>query len=440
MKFSSFATLAAIASAVHAKDVSCRVNGQEVAIVDLDSGSCPFSIPENLPVTFRFDAEDDYEVDAYYVTADQKYWNDIENAGRQIAVPANQLYGKGPAPIFHVHDEEKPGSNSTAALRRRFNAQFLAKRDPKDDLVGEIKEKDGEPSDATVEVVDVGAPTSSYHSTVTETHTGTQTVTITSCDDHHCVTTTAPCTWGPTTKTEHDTTTTYTTWCPIETVTNTHTQTLTITSCDDHECHTKTTTAPCTWGPTTKTEHGTTTTYTTWCPIETVTNTHTQTLTITSCDDHECHTKTTTAPCTWGPTTKTEHGTETIVTTWCPVESHPAPAPQPEPSTPGAPGPAPTTEAPGETKPPAPGPGPAPTSQAPGPAPGPGPAPTSQAPGPAPGPAPPQSSVAGESTLITTPGPAPAPTSPGVSSFENAGALAKGSLLAMAALPLAYLL
>lgn len=139
MKFSSFATLAAIASAVHAKDVSCRVNGQEVAIVDLDSGSCPFSIPENLPVTFRFDAEDDYEVDAYYVTADQKYWNDIENAGRQIAVPANQLYGKGPAPIFHVHDEEKPGSNSTAALRRRFNAQFLAKRDPKDDLVGEIR-------------------------------------------------------------------------------------------------------------------------------------------------------------------------------------------------------------------------------------------------------------------------------------------------------------
>ncbi|PSK76575.1 hypothetical protein CJJ07_003597 [Candidozyma auris] len=361
MKFSSFATLAAIASAVHAKDVSCRVNGQEVAIVDLDSGSCPFSIPENLPVTFRFDAEDDYEVDAYYVTADQKYWNDIENAGRQIAVPANQLYGKGPAPIFHVHDEEKPGSNSTAALRRRFNAQFLAKRDPKDDLVGEIRRT---------------------------THTGTQTVTITSCDDHHCVTTTAPCTWGPTTKTEHDTTTTYTTWCPIETVTNTHTQTLTITSCDDHECHTKTTTAPC----------------------------------------------------TWGPTTKTEHGTETIVTTWCPVESHPAPAPQPEPSTPGAPGPAPTTEAPGETKPPAPGPGPAPTSQAPGPAPGPGPAPTSQAPGPAPGPAPPQSSVAGESTLITTPGPAPAPTSPGVSSFENAGALAKGSLLAMAALPLAYLL
>lgn len=448
MKFSSIVTTAAFAMAASAKDVSCRVNGQEVAQVDLDTGDCPFSIPESLPVTFRFDAEDDYEVDAYYVNADQKYWNDIENAGRTVDVPAKELYGKDATNLFHVHAEESPSSNSTAALRRRFNAQMLQARDEKDDLVASIKAQDGEGTEVTIEVVDIDTPTpgpSGPSGTVTETNTGTTIITVTSCEDDKCHETTTPATWGPTTTTVEGTETIYTTWCPVVTETNTHTTIVTVTSCEDDKCHE--TTKPATWGPTTTTVHGEETVYTTWCPVETETNTHTTIVTVTHCEEDKC--EETTKPATWGPTTTTVEGEKTVYTTWCPVETAPEqPGPEPAPTTkaPGATEPAPEQPAPTQEAPEKPAPSqeapekPAPTQEAPEqPAPskeateqpptGGAPAPTEGAP----------STVAGPSTFISSPG-APAPTQSGISTYEGAAAAVKGSLLALAAIPLAYIL
>lgn len=344
MKFSTFASAAVVAATAVAKDVSCRVDGKEVAQVDLDSGKCPFKIPSKYPVKFDYKDDDDYEVDAYYVNVDDKYWNDIENEGRTIDVPAKALYNKDAAPLFHVHDEHTPASNSSSAMRKRFSAQLNVRAD-KSSVVDSVKKQSGKEIPVKVQVVDPSAasssaPTSSGSGTVTHTNSETTLVTVTSCSDNKCHESTATSQWGPTTVTVSDETTVLTTWCPVTaTETNTHTTLVTVTSCADNKCHE--TTAPATWGPTTSTVEGTETVYTTWCPVSTATQTNTDTtiVTVTSCDDNKCHQST--KPATWGPTTSTVEGTETVYTTWCPVESTTA--------APAASTAKPTTEAPKPT-------------------------------------------------------------------------------------------
>ncbi|GEQ71491.1 hypothetical protein JCM33374_g5175 [Metschnikowia sp. JCM 33374] len=114
---------------------------------------------------------------------------------------------------------------------------------------------------------------------------GTTIITITSCFDHKCTTTTVPATQGPTTVTNNGETTIYTTWCPITSTAVTEslensgtaavstgtitdivaTTIITITSCSDHKC--TETTVSATQGPTTMTTNGVTTVFTTWCPL-----------------------------------------------------------------------------------------------------------------------------------------------------------------------------
>lgn len=336
MRFSFASTAVMLAATCAAKDVSCRVDGKEVAQVDLDSGKCPFKVPSQYPVNFKYKSDDEYLVDAYYVKSDDKYWNDIEGAGRTISVPAKSLYNQDAVSLYHVHDEHTPASNSSSAMRKRFNAHLEVRADTTA-VVDEIKKKEGEAISVKVSVVDAtnssssAAPSSAAEGTVTHTNSETTVVTITSCDDNKCQESTATSQWGPTTVTVSDQETVYTTWCPISTATQTNTETtmVTVTSCADDKC--QETTKPATWGPTTSTVEGTETVYTTWCPVETETktNTHSTIVTITSCADNECHEHT--KPATWGPTTSTVEGTETVYTTWCPVSEEPKSAPSTAP-------------------------------------------------------------------------------------------------------------
>lgn len=335
MKFSTVLSTALVAATGLAQDVACRVNGAQVAVVDLETGICNFPLPGSLPVNFRFGSFEDYLVDAYYATVGSKFFNDIPNAGRSIDIPALLLFGGSSIPLHHIHLFKSPASNSTAALRKRFNAQVLQARDDLSDFVKYVKEQEGEEisglvfavsdPDVSSSVSGTGATgsstgatgsTTSAAGTVTKTNSETTIITVTSCSDNKCHETTVPATKGPVTTTVEGTETVYTTWCPVETVTKKTTTVVTITKCEKDVCHE--TTAPATWGPATTTVAGTETVYSTWCPVtETVTKHSTTVVTVTKCVDDVCHK--TTAPATWGPVTTTVEGTETVYTTWCPV-------------------------------------------------------------------------------------------------------------------------
>ncbi|KAF5213343.1 hypothetical protein E0198_000862 [Clavispora lusitaniae] len=341
MKFSTVVATSVVAATAIAQDVACRVNGVQQSVVDLDTGVCPFTIPSSLPVNFRYASDEDYLVDAYYTEVQSgKIFNDIAGAGRVIEIPAKDLYNAAAAALFHVHLEESPASNSTAALRKRFQietekrdeADIVAKVEaatgtavPSSELTFDVTDPDTSSSSApgsgsTTESESASGSATASGSDVTSTVTGVSStiVTITSCSDHKCTETTAPATWGVTTETKADTTIIYSTWCPVVTKTELSTTLVTITSCSDNKCHE--TTAPATWGETTETKKGgETTVYSTWCPVTTTEVASTTVVTITSCADNKCHE--TTAPATWGETTETKGGETTVYSTWCPVPS-----------------------------------------------------------------------------------------------------------------------
>lgn len=433
MKFSTIFATALVAATGLAQDVACRVNGIQQSVVDLETGECPFVIPSSLPVNFRYDGADDYFVDAYYAFIGQRFFNDIPGAGRVISIPARLLYDQGTFPLYHIHAEESPASNSTAALRKRFNSQLLDKRDELSDFVERIKSLDGVevPSDALLSVNNPDV-SSSAGSGSGSTGTGASTGAGSSGASTTGGATGASTTGGAET----------------DVVTNTHSTLITITSCSENKC--SKTTVPATWGPVTSTVDEEVTVYTTWCPVTevTVTEKSTKIITITSCANHKCSEVTT--PATWGPTTKTVEGEVTVYTTWCPVASTPAASVEtsvvtsagehttvvyttvvtkPAPAAPGAPGASVETSvvtSAGEqttvvyTT--------VVTKSAPG------------APG-APG-APAGTTVAGESTLATvTTGASSAASAPPAISTSFAGAAkVGGSLIALMAIPFAYLL
>lgn len=124
MRFSTVVatSLAFLSSAVVSKDVACLVEGQSVAVVDLDTGVCPFTIPSGLPAPlFTYTADDDYDALFYYsIVESTRYFTDIVNAGNIISIPARLLYGKSGAPLYQVKAQEEPASNSTGAIRKRL--------------------------------------------------------------------------------------------------------------------------------------------------------------------------------------------------------------------------------------------------------------------------------------------------------------------------------
>lgn len=309
MRFSSIVAAASTVATVLSKDVACVIDGEAVSTVDLDSGSCDFTIPSSLPVSFKYTAADDYSTDFYYLVAQNfRYFNDIVNAGRSINVPAKSLYGSSGSPLYQVHAEKSPAANNT--LKRNINAY---KRDAASDLADSLKAQDGSPVEShKFEVLDI----STAPATSTETVTHHTSVTITSCEDDKCTETVVPGKETVTTVTVNDEVTSYTTVCPL-TETDVHHTTVTITSCDDHKC--VVTPVPGKETVTTVTKNGEVTSYTTVCPL---TEGHDETtstvlVTVTSCVDNKCHP--TVVPGVETMTTVTVNGEVTSYTTVCPL-------------------------------------------------------------------------------------------------------------------------
>ncbi|OBA22343.1 hypothetical protein METBIDRAFT_151641 [Metschnikowia bicuspidata var. bicuspidata NRRL YB-4993] len=318
MKFTTLAAASVLAASACAKDVACRVGGVQQSVVDLDTGSCSFVIPDAVPVTFDFTAPDNYLVDACYALVNgNRFYNNIPEAGRTVTVPAKEMMDQGNFPIMGVHAEMSPAINSTMALRARFNSKFVSKRDAESDLVDYIMTLNGtalldapELSVSDVDAVSSASGvsesmtsayesmtsvyesmTSVYESTSTATYESTTILTITSCSDDVCSESTAT---------------------PTETVTNTVATTIiTITSCSDDKCVESTATA--TQGPTTVTTDGSTTVYTTWCPV----TEHASSTVITSATTGANGEETTvTVTATQGATTVTSGDETTVYTTW----------------------------------------------------------------------------------------------------------------------------
>lgn len=223
MKFSLAAAASLFAASAAAVDVACLVNGESVAVVDLDTGSCPFTVPSSLPTEFQFTSIEEYDVTFYYAIAQNiRYFTDIVNAGRVISIPANALFNSPGAPLFSVHVERQAGSNSTAAVRRRLLQQSeIVKRDAASDFADSLKSIDGVavPNGGVTFSVVLANPSSSASdsasNTATVTNTATTVVTITSCSDNKCSEATVPATNGWTTVTTNGVVTSYTTWCPV---------------------------------------------------------------------------------------------------------------------------------------------------------------------------------------------------------------------------------
>lgn len=295
-----------------AKEVACVVDGKAVGTTDLETGSCPFTIPESLPVNFDYKSQDNYKVDFYYAIAqNHRYFSDIENKGREISIPAKSLYGTDGAPLYHVHAEKSAPSNST--LKRD-----VYKRDGASDLANSLKTQDGTPEKGhKFEVVDL----TDASGLTTETATSTLLVTITSCSDNKCVETAVPGKETVTTVTVNDEVTSYTTVCPLtEAAESTSTVLVTITSCENNKCFE--TAVPGKETVTTVTINDKVTSYTTVCPAtEDVEETSTVLVTVT-CTDDAC-TPETKAPESEAPatdlTTVTISDEVTTYTTVCPV-------------------------------------------------------------------------------------------------------------------------
>ncbi|CAH6718543.1 yeast-form wall Protein 1 [[Candida] jaroonii] len=294
MKFTSVLSTAVLAATAIAQDVACLVNGEQVAVVDLDTGVCPFTVPAALPVAFDFVSLEEYDVTFYYAVAQAvKYFTDIVGAGRLIEIPAIALYGTPGVPLFQVHLEASPAANSTAAIRRRLLKQVeLVKKAEIDDFLAIAEQAEGVAvAGNTFAVVDLSSSsagastTGATDGTATVTDSLTTIVTITSCSNDVCASGTVPATASEVVTTVDETVYTTTTYCPVATV-------VTITSCKDNKCHEST--VPATPSLTTETIAGEVTSYYTYCPLtedqtEVVTEEIKTVVTITSCSDNKCH-------------------------------------------------------------------------------------------------------------------------------------------------------
>ena len=326
MKFSTVVatSLAFLSSAVVSKDVACLVDGQSVAVVDLDTGVCPFTIPSGLPApVFTYTADDDYDVLFYYSLVEStKYFTDIVNAGTVISIPARLLYGTSGAPLYQVQAQEEPAYNSTGAIRKRLmkgNALTptpFNKRDAQS-LADSLESKDGTfIANSAFEVVDVADVSSSSSAAGGETGVETIRSTTVLTETVDCSTTTG------TTTLPNGETSTFTSSSPIlSTVTADVTSVITITSCHEDLCHK--TTVEATLSATTKTVSGIETIYTTYCPLSSV-ETPESTKVITTTDHEGKPTTVTAVPVL---TTETVGGTVTEYVTYCPVSTSAGGAP-----------------------------------------------------------------------------------------------------------------
>lgn len=306
MKFSSILAATALATLASAELVACRVNGIQVGVVDKDTGVCNIPIGASKPVDFSYKGATNYKVNAYYLSAEgNKYFNDIEKAGRTVAFPA-RLLSKDPINMFLVHLEQN-NSNSTFALRKRFEAQFnkrddggiaalvaLVKSTPgvaQTDLSIIANEPDPVPfiaglstnsaasaSAASVASVECAASIASAASVSAASASSASSIAsaVSAASIASAASVSSAIAAGSSTSTF--------------TSTSRITKIVTITSCSDHVC--VPTAVLATAGPTTVNVSGVVTSYTTWCPLNW--DPITTTVTVTSCEQNKCEYSTTT--------------------------------------------------------------------------------------------------------------------------------------------------
>ncbi|KAL7663761.1 Yeast-form wall Protein 1 [[Candida] zeylanoides] len=219
---------AAFAAISAAQDVACLVNGVSVATVDLQTGTCPFEIPANLPVLAEYGSSEDYDIEFYYTQIDNvRYFTDVANGGRVISVPAVKLYGLDSA-LFNIHHHEIPSANSTAAFRKRFqlDKRALIPQSLIDTLQAEqgtaVKLPGGP---VTLSVANVTSSASGTGSSLSRPHSfgqpastivvSTKVITITSSSSQKCSKTTSAVAEYATTATVDGHETVYTTTCPL---------------------------------------------------------------------------------------------------------------------------------------------------------------------------------------------------------------------------------
>ncbi|RLV90327.1 putative GPI-anchored protein 7 [Spathaspora sp. JA1] len=263
MRFSSIVATAALLTQAIAANVRCLVNGVQVAIVDLDTGVCPFTIPDTLPILFDFVSPEDFDIIFYYsLAAGERFFNDIVNAGDVISIPANLLFNNPGAPLYQVQVQQEPATNSTEAVRKRlWKDTVVVKRDAASDFADTLKGLDGTlvySGAFSVELVEESS-TTGPETGATTTSIATV-VTVVTCTETVCVPTTVPAKPTITTATINEVVTVFTTYCPESSIT-VPTFTITITK------EGTVTTCPATPALTTITSAGVATVVVTTCPI-----------------------------------------------------------------------------------------------------------------------------------------------------------------------------
>ncbi|EGW30639.1 uncharacterized protein SPAPADRAFT_62499 [Spathaspora passalidarum NRRL Y-27907] len=265
MRFTSIiATTAFLAQAI-AVNVACLVRGVQVAIVDLDTGNCPFTIPSGLPILFDFVSPQDFDIVFYYsLAAGERFFNDIVNAGDVITIPANLLFNLPGAPLYQVSVQQEPSVNSTEAVRKRlWKETVIAKRDAASDFADSLKGLDGtlvDPGAFSVVLADQPTSTPTTSPTGATTTAISTVVTVVTCTETVCKPTTVPAKPTVTTATISEVVTVFTTYCPESSIT-VPTFTVTLTKSDT------VTTCPATPALTTITSAGKTTVVVTTVPI-----------------------------------------------------------------------------------------------------------------------------------------------------------------------------
>ncbi|CAH2350875.1 hypothetical protein CLIB1423_02S07118 [[Candida] railenensis] len=237
--------LISLTSLSKAQLVDCNINGVTVATVDLDTGVCPFTIADSLPVSNEYSSDQDYDIEFYYTIIKAiKYFTDISNAGRTLSIAANAVYGTTGISLYQVHAVVSPPSNSSAAIQKRFHLETRATIPQ--ELITKLEGLTGTPVEGPagefkVSVVDsvasssasvaastvlssTSAPgsgsvsaTKETTSTVTATSLKTLHLTTTVCSDHKCTESSVPVSEYLTTTTISGVETVFTTYCPLST-------------------------------------------------------------------------------------------------------------------------------------------------------------------------------------------------------------------------------
>nr|MCP8719458.1 hypothetical protein [Asgard group archaeon] len=134
----------------------CYVGGEEVGVVEYETGVCDFTIPDNLETFFHFTSTDNYDIQYYFASIDgQKFTTDVASSGRVISIPA-KLLNNVALELNKIHLKKssasviEPSSVSTATEDFEKRDYDFGDFDDLDDWLGSIDDGEGEPIDVTI--------------------------------------------------------------------------------------------------------------------------------------------------------------------------------------------------------------------------------------------------------------------------------------------------